>query len=69
MKSLREIRTELGLSQRKLAKLAGILQPNIVVMERNNLQGTTIGTVSRIAKAIGCTAVIKDDAVFFFIFF
>lgn len=65
MKSLREIRTELGLSQRKLAKLAGILQPNIVVMERNNLQGTTIGTVSRIAKAIGCTAVIKDDAVFF----
>lgn len=65
MKPLKDIRTELGLSQRKLAKLAGILQPNIVVMERNNLQGTTIGTVSRLAEAMGCRAIIHGGAVFF----
>jgi len=65
MKTLKQARTEAGMSTRELAKQTGIAQPNIVAMERNPLTSATVYTVSRIAKAIGCTAVIKDDAVFF----
>lgn len=65
MKTLKQIRTELGMSQRQLAKITGMLQPNIVVMEKTNLKDAKVPTLSRLASAMQCRAIIQDDAVFF----
>ncbi|ACM61502.1 DNA-binding XRE family transcriptional regulator [Caldicellulosiruptor bescii] len=51
-KKLRKLRTQKGLSQQQLAKIAGVPQSTIWYIEREN-RNPTIKTMKRLATALG----------------
>ena len=59
-KNIRHYRKKLGLSQDKLSKLAEVAYNTIVKIESGENQNPTIGTIQKIAKALG---VSLDDLV------
>lgn len=52
-KNIKKYRTEKGLSQDKLARLADIAHATIIKIESGGIQSPTIDTVQKIAKALG----------------
>jgi len=48
-----QVRTEAGLSQAELAKLANTSQPNIARLEDADYQGHSLSMLQRIAEALG----------------
>jgi len=52
---LRKRREAAGLSQRELARLARIPQPNISDIERGVQEDITASLLKRLARALGCT--------------
>ena len=52
-KRLRELRTEAGLSQEKLAAKAGMAR-NFVSMVETGQRNVTLATVEKLAKALAC---------------
>ncbi|KKT22510.1 hypothetical protein A2108_03130 [Candidatus Wolfebacteria bacterium GWA1_42_9] len=52
-KNIRKHRKERGLSQDKLSRLADISHATIIKIESGGIQSPTIGTVQKIAKALG----------------
>lgn len=66
MKSLREMRTFRGMSQRELAKRMDDHQPQIVRLEKVDMPvGVNLSTIMRINKALNCRAVIDRNKIFF----
>ena len=51
--AIRDLRTELGLSQSELAKQAGTQQSAIARMENLDYEGHSLAAVNRIAEACG----------------
>ena len=51
---IKELREQMGVSQNKLAKLAGMSQAAISIIESGK-KSPTVDTLGRIAQAIGCT--------------
>jgi transcriptional regulator with XRE-family HTH domain len=56
---LAELRRKRGISQRELAKLAGVSQPVIARMESGGIKNLTLATIARTAAALGGTVDIK----------
>lgn len=56
-----KIRKERGITQKKLAQLSGISQPNIVRFEKGT-NSPTLGTLIRILKPLGYTINVKDSS-------
>jgi len=52
-KNLRKLRKAKGLSQEKLARLADVANNTIIKIEAGKNKNPTIGTVQKIAKALG----------------
>ena len=52
-KNIRKHRTQKGLSQDKLSRLADISHATIIKIESGGIQSPTIDTVQKIAKALG----------------
>jgi transcriptional regulator with XRE-family HTH domain len=52
-KNIKKYRKEKGLSQDKLARLADVAHATIIKIESGGIQSPTIGTVQKIAKALG----------------
>jgi len=51
-KNIRKYRTQKGLSQDKLSRLADISHATIIKIESGGIQSPTIDTVQKIAKAL-----------------
>jgi transcriptional regulator with XRE-family HTH domain len=56
---LAELRRKRGISQRALAKLAGVSQPVIARMESGGVKNLTLATIARTAAALGGIVEIK----------
>lgn len=66
MKTLKQIRTFRGFSQRRLAEAMEMQQPHIVTMEKGDLNpGTQIATIFKINKALNCRSVIHGSKIYF----
>jgi transcriptional regulator with XRE-family HTH domain len=52
-KNIRKLRNKLGISQDKLSKLADVSFHTITKIEAGETPNPTIGTVKKIAKALG----------------
>ena len=52
-KNIKNLRKKRNLSQDKLSKLADISYNTIIKIETGGIQNPTIGTVQKIAKALG----------------
>ena len=52
-KNIRKHRTQKGLSQDKLSRLADISHATMIKIESGGIQSPTIDTVQKIAKALG----------------
>lgn len=52
-KNIRKLRKIKGLSQDKLSRLADVSHATIIKIESGGIQSPTIGTVQKIAKALG----------------
>ena len=52
-KNIRKLRKAKGLSQDKLSRLADVSHATIIKIESGGIQSPTIGTVQKIAKALG----------------
>ena len=52
-KNLRKLRESKGLSQEKLARLSDVANNTIVKIEAGKNQNPTLGTLKKIAKALG----------------
>lgn len=52
-KNIKKHRKEKGLSQDKLSRLADVSHATIIKIESGGIQSPTIGTVQKIAKALG----------------
>lgn len=52
-KNMRKYRKQKGLSQDKLSRLADISHATMIKIESGGIQSPTIGTVQKIAKALG----------------
>ena len=50
---VKELRTKRGLSQRDLAKLAGITDPYITFFETDKRKNPSLAVLKRLAKALG----------------
>jgi len=50
---IRDLRKKRGLTQEKLASLAGISQPNIARIERADYQNYTLRTLEKVARVLG----------------
>ena len=56
---LASLRRKRGISQRTLAKLAGVSQPIIARIESGGIKNLTLATIARTAAALGGTVEIK----------
>lgn len=67
MKTLKQIRTFRGFSQRRLAEAMEMQQPHIVTMEKGDSlsPGTQIATIFKINKALNCRSVIHGSKIYF----
>lgn len=54
-----DARTRAGLTQQKLAKLAGTTQPVIARLEGADYRGHSLGMLQRIAAAVGCDVELR----------
>lgn len=52
-KNIKKHRKEKGLSQDKLSRMANVSHATIIKIESGGIQSPTIGTVQKIAKALG----------------
>ena len=59
-KNIKKYRKEKGLSQDKLSRLADVSHATIIKIESGGIQSPTIGTVQKIAKALGVSV---DDLI------
>lgn len=59
-KNIKKYRKEKKLSQDKLSRLADVSHATIIKIESGGIQSPTIGTVQKIAKALG---VSLDDLI------
>jgi len=59
-KNIKKHRKEKGLSQDKLSRLADVSHATIIKIESGGIQSPTIGTVQKIAKALGVSV---DDLI------
>lgn len=53
--NIRERRRKLGISQKELARLSGLLQPNISRLERPNYKAYSVNTLVKLALAMQTT--------------
>lgn len=66
MKTLKEIRTLRGMTQKELADKMEDYQPNVARIERGAIPlGANISTIMRINKALNCRAIIDRNKIFF----
>lgn len=56
--TIRRLRIEQGLTQQKLAEMAGVSETTIVLIETGK-HGATIDTAALLLEALGCEMVIK----------
>lgn len=54
-----DLRKARGLTQRQLAALVGTKQPAIARLEDADYKGHTLGMLSRIAEALGCSLLVS----------
>ena len=54
-----ELRTAKGLTQKQLAEVIGTQQPVIARLEDADYQGHSLGTLCRIANALGCRVAVE----------
>jgi len=59
-KNIKRHRNEQGLSQDKLSRMADVSHATIIKIESGGIQSPTIGTVQKIAKALGVSV---DDLI------
>ena len=59
-KNIKKYRKEKDLSQDKLSRLADVSHATIIKIESGGIQSPTIGTVQKIAKALGVSV---DDLI------
>lgn len=59
-KNIKKHRKEKSLSQDKLSRLADVSHATIIKIESGGIQSPTIGTVQKIAKALGVSV---DDLI------
>jgi len=52
-KNIKKLRKEKGLSQDRLSRLADVSHATIIKIESGGIQSPTIGTVQKIASALG----------------
>ena len=52
-RNIKKYRKDKGLSQDKLSRLADVSHATIIKIESGGIQSPTIGTVQKIAKALG----------------
>lgn len=59
-RNIKKQRKDKGLSQDKLSRLANVSHATIIKIESGGIQSPTIGTVQKIAKALGVSV---DDLI------
>ncbi len=59
-RNIKKHRKDRGLSQDKLSRLADVSHATIIKIESGGIQSPTIGTVQKIAKALGASV---DDLI------
>lgn len=59
--TIRRLRIEQGLTQQKLAEMAGVSETTVVLIETGK-HGATIDTASLLLEALGCELVVKKKA-------
>lgn len=65
-RTLKEMRTFRGMSQRELAKRMDDHQPQIARLEKEPMPvGVNISTIQRINKALNCRAILDSSKIFF----
>ena len=50
---VKELRTQRGMCQRELAKMAGVTDPYITLLETNQLKNPSLNILKQLAKALG----------------